>query len=160
MQDPNAVALIELLRSVKATIAVAESCTGGLLGAALTSIPGSSEVFLGSAVTYSNRSKISVLGVDKEIIDAYGAVSQKTASAMARGAVKIFGSHVGISITGIAGPGGGTEEKPVGTVCIAVTDGFRSLSSIFNFDGDRETIRNRSVTEACGFMIDFIEGRV
>jgi nicotinamide-nucleotide amidase len=109
-----------LLCERKETLAVAESCTGGLVSHQLTNVPGSSDYFLFSAVTYSNASKVKVLGVPKEILETYGAVHEKTAEQMAMGARRLAGSTYGISTTGIAGPDGGTEEKPVGTVCIGI----------------------------------------
>ena len=150
--------LVNALRSRGLRMSAAESCTGGLLGAEITSIPGASEVFLGSAVTYSNESKISVLGVEESTLMAHGAVSTETAREMARGSVRAYGSDVAVSITGIAGPGGGTAEKPVGTVCMAVSDGERDVATKFVFEGDRNSIRDQSVTEACRLLADFIRG--
>jgi nicotinamide-nucleotide amidase len=109
-------------RALGRTIAVAESCTGGLVSAALTEIPGSSAVFEAGFVTYSNTQKISVLGVSEDVLDAFGAVSIATAWAMAQGALKRSGADVAVSITGIAGPEGGSELKPVGTVVFARAD--------------------------------------
>jgi nicotinamide-nucleotide amidase len=110
----------ELLRVRGETIAVAESCTGGLVSHQMTNVPGSSAYFLFSAVTYSNASKVSILGVAEETLLIYGAVHEKTAEQMAVAARRLAGSTYGISTTGIAGPDGGTEEKPVGTVCIGI----------------------------------------
>jgi nicotinamide-nucleotide amidase len=110
-----------LLRERKETLAVAESCTGGLVSHQLTNVPGSSDYFLFSAITYSNASKVKVLGVPKEILEKYGAVHEKTAEQMAIGVRRLAGSTYGISTTGVAGPDGGTEEKPVGTVCIGIS---------------------------------------
>lgn len=110
----------ELLRQQGATLAVAESCTGGLIAHKMTDVPGSSEYFLFSAVTYSNEAKMRVLGVSEETIKAHGAVSEETAREMAEGARKVAGATHAISTTGIAGPEGGTPEKPVGTVCIGI----------------------------------------
>jgi nicotinamide-nucleotide amidase len=111
--------VLEANRAAGRRIAVAESCTGGLVSAALTEIAGSSDVFDAGFVTYSNEAKISVLGVAQDVIETFGAVSLATAWAMARGAVARSGSDVGVAITGIAGPGGGTDKKPVGTVVFA-----------------------------------------
>ncbi|MBW2664410.1 MAG: competence/damage-inducible protein A, partial [Deltaproteobacteria bacterium] len=107
-----------LLRRKKATIAIAESCTGGLISNLLTNVPGSSDYFLFSGVTYSNKTKIKVLGVSEATLKKYGAVHEETAKEMADGVRRISGATYGISTSGIAGPGGGTNEKPVGTVCI------------------------------------------
>jgi len=160
MPRSEAVALVEALRSRGLRMSAAESCTGGLLGAEITSMPGASEVFLGSAVTYSNESKISVLDVSGSTLMAHGAVSTETAREMARGSVRAYGSDVAVSITGIAGPGGGTTEKPVGTVCMAVSDGEREVATKFVFNGDRDSVREQSVKEACRLLIDFIGGRL
>ncbi|WP_294391889.1 CinA family protein [uncultured Sphingomonas sp.] len=111
--------VVEANRAVGRRMAVAESCTGGLVSAALTEIPGSSDVFDAGFVTYSNEAKIKVLGVARDVIDTFGAVSLATAWAMARGALTKSGSDVAVAITGIAGPSGGTEKKPVGTVVFA-----------------------------------------
>jgi len=114
--------VIEANRAAGRKIAVAESCTGGLVAAALTEIPGSSDVFGSSFVTYSNEAKISMLGVSVEMIETFGAVSIAVAWAMARGALDKSGADTAVAITGVAGPGGGTEKKPVGTVVFGRAD--------------------------------------
>ena len=111
--------VLDANRALGRTIAVAESCTGGLVAAALTEHPGSSDVFLGSLVSYANSSKIAHLGVGTDILETFGAVSIATAWAMARGMLERSDADVVVAITGIAGPGGGTEKKPVGTVVFA-----------------------------------------
>jgi nicotinamide-nucleotide amidase len=136
------------------TIAVAESCTGGLVGGCLTAIPGSSACFLGGIIAYSNDLKKGLLGVSPEIIDAEGAVSEETALAMARGVVEATGADCGISITGIAGPDGGTDEKPVGTVCFAVVHPSGESTRIFRFPGNREQVREQSVQAALELLIE------
>jgi nicotinamide-nucleotide amidase len=123
------------------TLAVAESCTGGLLAQRITSISGSSRSFLGGAVVYSNELKADFAGVPPHLIEAHGAVSPEVAEAMAQGIRRRVGSSIGVGITGIAGPGGGTEEKPVGLVYIAVSYGNKTESLECNFRGDRERIR-------------------
>ena len=160
MPRSEAAELVDALRSKGLRMSAAESCTGGLLGAEITSIPGASDVFLGSAVTYSNESKVSILGVSESTLMDYGAVSTETAREMAKGSVKAYGSDVAVSITGIAGPGGGTSEKPVGTVCMAVSDGNREVATKFIFEGNREAVREQSVAEACMLLVDFIGGRL
>src|SRR5262249_10219131 len=105
-----------LLRASGQTLALAEACTGGLLAARLTEIAGSSDYFLGSAVTYANSAKAELVGVDPATLERFGAVSEETAREMALGARRRFGATIGIAVTGIAGPGGGSPEKPVGTV--------------------------------------------
>jgi nicotinamide-nucleotide amidase len=118
------------------TVAVAESCTGGLMCARLTELPGSSAYFQGGAVVYSNEAKVAVAGVDPSLIERFGAVSTEVAEALADGAVARFGAEVGIGITGIAGPDGGTEEKPVGTVCFSVSVPEVSRVSVEGSAGD------------------------
>jgi nicotinamide-nucleotide amidase len=129
------------------TVAVAESCTGGLMSARLTERAGSSDYMLGGLVVYSNEAKIALAGVPAEMIETHGAVSPPVAAALADGACERFGADVGIGITGIAGPGGGTEEKPVGTVClsVAVAGGERWDRTVL-LPGDRQTIRERTTT--------------
>lgn len=111
--------VIEANRAAGKTVAVAESCTGGLVSAALTEIPGSSDVFLAGLVTYSNESKIGLLGVSLDVLETFGAVSIAVAWGMARGALERTGTDVAVAITGVAGPDGGSEKKPVGTVVFA-----------------------------------------
>ena len=111
--------VLEANRAAGRTIAVAESCTGGLVSAALTEIPGSSDVFQAGFVTYSNEAKMDLLGVASDVIETFGSVSVAAAWTMAQGAVKKSGADVAVAITGIAGPGGGSERKPVGTVVFA-----------------------------------------
>jgi nicotinamide-nucleotide amidase len=130
-------------------IAVAESCSGGLLAARLTERPGSSEYVAGGVVSYSNEAKSSLLGVDPERISSFGAVSPQVASAMADGALARFEADTAIAITGVAGPGGGTEAKPVGYVCwsVKLADG-RSIAVDRRLPGDRAEVRDRSTTVA------------
>ena len=135
------------------TIATAESCTAGLLAARLTERPGSSSYVAGGAVTYSNAAKVALLGVDSSLIEQHGAVSEPVAEAMARGALQRFGADTAVAITGIAGPGGGTATKPVGTVCfsVALADGtgqVRTLTRTATLPGNRTDVRERSTTVA------------
>jgi nicotinamide-nucleotide amidase len=130
------------------TVAVAESCTGGLFAARLTDRAGASEYFLGGAVVYSNQAK-EMAGVDPQLIERHGAVSVPVAKALADGAAGRFGAELGVGITGVAGPGGGTERKPVGLVCISVRDATgRRLTRSPRLPGSRSDIRDRSVTVA------------
>jgi nicotinamide-nucleotide amidase len=130
-------------------IATAESCTAGLLAARLTERPGSSAYVAGGVVAYSNEAKAEVLGVDPALIDAHGAVSEPVAEAMAEGALSRFGADTAVAITGIAGPGGGTDEKPVGTVCFSVMlAGGPTQTRTLRVPGDRSDIRERSTTVA------------
>jgi nicotinamide-nucleotide amidase len=132
-------ALVRELRRGRATLALAESCTGGMAGELITRAPGSSEVFLLSAVTYSNEAKERVLGVPAELLAEHGAVSQACVEAMAKGARSLVGATYGVAISGIAGPGGGTDDKPVGTVHFALDGprGTRHLHRVFGYDRHR-----------------------
>lgn len=134
------------------TIATAESCTGGLLAGTLVNYPGVSEVFLEGAVTYSNAAKMRVLGVKKETIDNFGAVSEETAREMAEGIAKISGANIGVSTTGIAGPGGGTDNKPVGLVYVALCINGETKVKKYNFQGDRQKIRQRTLMNALDWL--------
>jgi len=130
-----------VLTENRATIAVAESCTGGLLAERLTNIPGSSSYFLGGVVCYSNELKSALVDVPAELIESKGAVSPEVALALAEGIRKTTGATIGVGVTGIAGPGGGTPEKPVGLVHIAIADERGPRERRFQFPGDRERIR-------------------
>jgi nicotinamide-nucleotide amidase len=131
------------------TLATAESCTGGLLSALLTEISGSSEVFTHGYITYANAAKSAMLGVKEWHIRSHGAVSEKVAIAMAEGALKTSGASVSIAITGIAGPGGATREKPVGLVHIAsARKGFSVMEMEHHFSGDRAEVRLEAVKAA------------
>ena len=140
--------VLELLRERGLTLATAESCTGGLVGGRLTDVPGSSDVFLGGAIVYSNEAKERQLGVPAALIAAHGAVSAEVAGAMARGALERLGADVTIAVTGIAGPGGGTAEKPVGLVYVHAAGPMGERDLRLDFPGDRETIRGRATVSA------------
>jgi nicotinamide-nucleotide amidase len=139
--DPLEVVVGQMLRKGDATVAVAESCTGGLLGARFTTTPGSSDYFLGGFLTYSNTLKIELLGVGPEMLEQHGAVSREVAEAMAIGARRRTGATYALSVTGIAGPDGGSEAKPVGTVYVGVADAAGTNVLHRQFIGDRERIR-------------------
>ena len=131
------------------SIGLAESCTGGLLAARLTDLPGASAYFRGGVVAYSDRAKTELLGVPAELVSSHGAVSPEVAEAMARGAMERFDSELGVGITGVAGPGGGTEEKPVGYVCICVVDASGNvLARDPKLPGSRDDVRDRSASVA------------
>ncbi len=136
------------LRSRGLTLATAESCTGGLVAARLTDVPGSSDVFLGAVVAYADEVKAAELAVPDELLREHGAVSAEVAAAMAQGARARLGADVAVSVTGIAGPGGGTEEKPVGLVYLHASGPMGEKARHFDFPGDRETIRGRSTVAA------------
>lgn len=131
----------DLLRSRGWKLAVAESCTGGLIAQRLTSVPGSSDVFVGGIIGYASQVKTALLSVPQEILDRHGAVSEETARAMAEGVLRACRADVAISVTGIAGPGGGSAEKPVGTVCLALAAADTVVSRRYQLWGNREWIR-------------------
>jgi nicotinamide-nucleotide amidase len=142
--EPLEVAVGRLLKERRLTLSVAESCTGGLLAKRLTDVPGSSAYFLGGVVCYSNALKTQLAGVLPEILTKHGAVSSTTASALAAGIRRVSGSAASIAVTGIAGPSGGTPDKPVGLVYIGVTLGEKVVVKKFHFHGDRERVRFQS----------------
>lgn len=139
-------------------IALAESCTGGLVCATLTDLAGSSEWFERGYITYSNEAKTECLGVPTELVESFGAVSEQVANAMATGAQQASGANVAISITGIAGPSGGSKEKPVGTVCFgwviqsSATES-RIISKTMHFDGNRSAVREQAKDYALAELI-------
>ena len=144
--------LVALLEACGMTCATAESCTGGGIGSAITAIPGSSAVYLGGVVSYANEVKSGVLGVKEATLASVGAVSSETAAEMAGGARRITGADIAVSVTGIAGPGGGSAEKPVGLVWfgLASPDGVRTEKAIFA--GDRARVREQAVVHALGML--------
>lgn len=148
----NAEKLVALLKARGLTCAAAESCTGGGVGAAITAAPGASDVFLGGVVSYSNEVKRKVLGVGAETLAAHGAVSAETASQMAEGARSLLGADLAVSVTGIAGPGGGSDDKPVGLVWfgLASASGVRTERCLFS--GDRSAVRASAVVHAMGML--------
>lgn len=141
-----------LLREQGKTIATAESCTGGLIGGRITDVSGSSDYYVGSVVAYSNRIKTDVLGVPKEMLDTFGAVSEQVAAAMASGVCSFLGSDYGLSTTGIAGPTGGTTEKPVGLVYIGLDGPNGVRVERRSFFGKRDAVRERTVVAALDML--------
>jgi PncC family amidohydrolase len=152
--------LSELLKNQHLTLAVAESCTGGLLGGSVTSVAGSSSYFRGGVIAYDNGVKHDILGVSADILERCGAVSAPVAEAMAAGAAKLFGCDCAMSVSGIAGPGGGTAEKPVGLVFAGVFRRGEARSRRFVFSGDREAVRGQSVAAAVEFLVEALESNV
>lgn len=141
------------------TIALAESCTGGMIAAELTTVPGASAVFVGSAVTYADSTKVRILGVAAETLQVHGAVSSQTASEMARGMRSLTDADIALAVTGIAGPGGGTADKPVGTVWFALTgtEGISVTNRLFT--GDRDVVRSRATAVALNLLRHAIASR-
>lgn len=148
----------EALLSAGRTVAIAESCTGGGVCEALTSVPGSSAYFLGGVVAYGNESKARDLGVPPGLIESAGAVSREVAEEMAAGARRRFKADIGIGTTGIAGPGGGTPEKPVGTVYVAIASEKVRLSYPLRLPGDREAVRGATVLRTLETLVSFLSG--
>ena len=144
--------LVELLKAQDLTCATAESCTGGGVGSAITAVPGSSAVFAGGVISYSNAVKHAVLGVSEEDLQRVGAVSSEVAAQMAEGVRKLLNVDLAVSLTGIAGPDGGSAEKPVGLVWfgLATKDGVRTEKAIFR--GDRAGVRENAVVHALGML--------
>ncbi len=152
-QDTMEAVVGRLLSQQKRTVAVAESCTGGLISHRLTQVPGSSAYVDRGAVCYSNEAKIDMLGVPAELIAGHGAVSHEVAASMAKGIRKRAGVSVGLSVTGIAGPGGASETKPVGLVYVGLNGGAGdAVTKEFRFHGDRSTIKQRSSQAALDLL--------
>jgi PncC family amidohydrolase len=149
-----------LLREKGLNIALAESCTGGLIASRITDIPGASEYFEAGVVVYSNQAKQRFLSVPEQSIQAYGAVSKEVAEKMAEGVRQATGTDIGLSVTGIAGPGGGSPEKPVGTVYLGLSAKEGTLVRKFQFTGTRTEIKEQTATEALKFVMALLEGRV
>ena len=152
--------LTEALQGRKALLSVAESCTGGLIGKYMTDLPGSSRVFWGGFLSYSNEAKTRLLGVSESLLSEHGAVSEEAVCAMALGALAASGTDVSIAVSGIAGPEGGTPEKPVGTIWMAVAlrEGGCAARH-FNFSGSRDMIRRRTAVAAMLFAEARLLGR-
>lgn len=146
----------ECLRVENDFLATAESCTGGLLASTLTDSPGSSEWFAGSVVAYSNEVKSNLLGVQPAILEEHGAVSEPVVLAMAEGVLKTVGASVSVAISGIAGPSGGTPDKPVGTVWMAWAWSSGSRARLYNFTGDRTAIKEQSVMAAINGLLGVV----
>lgn len=155
-ERPVEAIVLDLARERGLTIAAAESCTGGLVAARLTSVPGSSAVFVGGVVAYDNRVKTALLGVSPELLERHGAVSAEAAAAMTDGARKALGAAAAVSVTGVAGPGGGTDEKPVGLVYLhaAGPDGEQAVE--LRLPGDREAVRRRAAASALHLLRRFL----
>ena len=149
-----------LLRKRELKLALAESCTGGLIGNRITNVPGSSEYFLGGIVAYAYEAKVALLGVSWDALNTKGAVSQETVLEMARGARRILNTDIAVSVTGIAGPGGGTPEKPVGTVWIGLVAKEGEWTRLFQFSGNREQNKISSANAALQMLLDYLQDQI
>lgn len=149
--------LVSLLSARRMTCATAESCTGGGVGAAITSAPGASGVYKGGIVSYANEVKEALLGVPAAVLAAKGAVSPETAAAMAEGARRRLGVDLAVSVTGVAGPGGGSAAKPVGLVWFGVSSVRGTATEMRQFPGDRAAVRAAAVSEAINLLIREVE---
>lgn len=141
------------------TLATAESCTGGLVGHRITNVPGSSAYYLGGCVAYANEAKEALLGVGRETLSTYGAVSEETAQEMARRVRQRLGTDVGLSVTGIAGPTGGTREKPVGLVYVALSAADEEWCERHVWQGDRASNKEQSAEAALRLLVEYLRGR-
>ena len=148
--------VVNLLKEKKLTVALAESCTGGAIAARIVNVPGASDVFGTGFVTYSNEAKQKNLGVSAHTLETKGAVSRECAAEMAEGCRLAAGSDFGISVTGLAGPGGGTEETPVGTVFIGCCLEKQVIVKAYHFSGERAEVREQAVSHALALLLDCI----
>jgi PncC family amidohydrolase len=155
-QEPLETFTGELLRRKALTLATAESCTGGLVGHLLTNVPGSSDYYLGGVISYADQAKMKLLGVRQETLEKYGAVSQETVLEMAYGVRQALSAGLGLAISGIAGPGGGTPQKPVGLVWIGLSAPGLGEAQRFLFSGDRLAIKEGSAQAALRILLDYL----
>lgn len=150
----------KLLHEKKLTLALAESCTGGLIGNRITDVPGSSEYFLGGVVSYAYEAKVGMLDVSWDTLKAYGAVSRETVLEMARGARKVIQADIALSVSGIAGPGGATEDKPVGTTWVGLVAANGEWARLHHFSGDRVHNKISSADAALQLLLEYLNGRL
>lgn len=148
--------LVRRLKDMGQTVATAESCTGGLLGKSITDISGSSAVYPGGVISYCNRVKHALLGVDQTLLDSLGPVSEPVARQMAEGVRRALDADYGVSVTGIAGPNSDETGRPVGLVYLAATDGQRTLTRERRYDGDRNAIRAQAAEEAADLVLELL----
>jgi PncC family amidohydrolase len=141
-------------------LALAESCTGGLVGHRITNMPGSSAYFFGGVIAYSYEAKVKTLGVSWDTLNDFGAVSSETVLEMARGAKKLMDADIAVSVSGIAGPGGGTADKPIGTTWVGLSSNDGEWSREFHFDGDRDQNKESSAEVALQMLLDYLEGNL
>ncbi len=148
-----------VLRARGLKLATAESCTGGLIADRITNIPGSSDYFVGGVIAYAYEAKVALLGVSWETLQKYGAVSRETVIAMARGVRAALGADLGVSVSGIAGPGGGSPDKPVGTTWIGLSATDGDWARRFCWEGNRRQNKAASAEAALQFVLDYLEGK-
>jgi len=158
MTEPIEVIVGNLLRQRGLRLATAESCTGGLIGHLITNVPGASTYFMGGIIAYAYDSKVRLLNVRWETMEKYGAVSKETALEMARGARYALAADIGVSVTGIAGPGGATPEKPVGLTWIALSADHVDEAWQFNWSGNRLSIKQQSAQSVLQMLIEYLNG--
>lgn len=154
--EPLEVSVGQYLRQRGLRLAAAESCTGGLIGHLLTNVPGSSTYYLGSVTAYAYEAKVRLLGVRWETLEKYGAVSKETVLEMARGVRRALAADIGVAVTGIAGPGGGTPEKPVGLTWIGLSAGSVDEAWRFIWSGDRLKVKEQSANAALKLLLDYL----
>jgi len=160
MQNSLEVLVGQLMRDKGLKLATAESCTGGMLADRITNVPGSSEYFRGGVVAYAYEAKVALLEVSWDTLRAYGAVSQETVIEMARGARMALGADISVSVSGIAGPGGGMPDKPVGTTWIGLSTTEGDWARMFVWDGDRLQNKIFSAEAALQFIVNYLEGNL
>lgn len=158
MAEALEITIGKILRARGLTLATAESCTGGLVSDRITNIPGSSDYFVGGIVAYSNQAKMDLLGVSRETLDAHGAVSQATVLEMARGARRVLKANLAVSVSGIAGPAGERDEKPLGTTWIAVVTPDGEWTRNFQWQGDRLGNKASSAEAALKLVLEALGG--
>ena len=157
MEQPLEILLGQLLRERGLKLTTAESCTGGLVADKITDVPGSSEYFLGGFVSYAYEAKVASLGVSWDTLKAHGAVSRETVLEMARGARKALGADIAVSVSGIAGPGGGMPEKPVGTTWIGLVTPEGESAQVFYWKGNRRENKEQSADAALKMVIEYLK---
>jgi PncC family amidohydrolase len=160
LEKPLEVEIGKLLHERGLTLAVAESCTGGLVGHRVTNVPGSSEYFAGGVIVYSYEAKVKLLDVAWDTLNALGAVSSETVLEMARGAKKLLDVNIAVSVSGIAGPGGGTESKPVGTTWVGLVTDDGEWAQEFHFQGSREENKEFSADAAFQMILEYLLGEL
>jgi PncC family amidohydrolase len=154
---PLEIVIGELLRQRKLRLATAESCTGGLIGHRLTNVPGSSDYYLGGVIAYSNQVKTNQLDVREETLEKFGAVSRETVLEMARGVRKLLHAEIGLSVSGIAGPGGGSPEKPVGLTWIGLSAPGSEQAWSYIWPGERLQVKEQTAEKALQLLVNFLE---